>query len=411
MSRISSIDQRIKWLAVENFLRTITHSGCNFFLIWYFLKITNINYNIATVIAIAAFVSIVLKLTLGWISDRYNSRHFIRLSFFSYCISIIVLCASIELNLDKALWLPVLLLSISDCFRTMISIKVIKDNAVDTEEIIGFSTSLRSLSPLLGPVAGAGLISTYEISMIEVVYLVLAAVSIFQLYLIQQNTKHLNTTIAKKNRYSSEFISGFQSLFKVKEEFYLCISASTLNFILLPVFIVFLPKVIYVDNDISTYYLILIEVLFSLGIFICARKLNGVVRNKFGLATSIYLGFLFIIAFSWSVIYADLIIIIIAAAFGGIGIAMININSSYIRAKAYYSERIGRVSNTTTAISAIFSPLGVYYFSTDPVFLDETILVSISIIIFSLVLNSGYRVMNRLNNDELNNYYKEKYNV
>ncbi len=103
----------------------------------------------------------------------------------------------------------------------MISIKVIKDNAVDTEEIIGFSTSLRSLSPLLGPVAGAGLISTYENSMIEVVYLVLAAVSIFQLYLIQQNTKHLNTTIAKKNRYSSEFISGFQSLFKVKEEFYL----------------------------------------------------------------------------------------------------------------------------------------------------------------------------------------------
>ncbi len=91
---------------------------------------------------------------------------------------------------------------------------------------------------------------------------------------------------------------------------------------------------------------------------------------------------------------------------------MININSSYIRTKAYSSEIIGRVSNTTTAISAIFSPLGVYYFSTDPVFLDETILVSISIIIFSLVLNSGYRVMNRLNNDELNNsHYKEKYNV
>ncbi len=30
MPRISSIDQRIKWLAVENCLRTITHSGCNF---------------------------------------------------------------------------------------------------------------------------------------------------------------------------------------------------------------------------------------------------------------------------------------------------------------------------------------------------------------------------------------------
>ncbi|HDZ3712097.1 TPA: MFS transporter [Vibrio vulnificus] len=410
-----SIDDKVKILIAENFVRNINQSAMTFFVIWFFSLETDTPFNISTVIAISVGLSIIIKFFLGWLGDTHASRFFITRTYLSYLVSIVFLYIGILNNNTSFMAISVVLINISIGFRALISMKLIKENSGDSLGAISFGSMLVSFSPILGPILGSLLVESYQNDLIMLSLAMTILLATIHYFVVVNFSTGLTYNNEESSEYFKEMKVGIDSVMKVKPEMMMCLSTSIINFILLPVFVIFIPHLIYTTLQYSSWVVVAIDIGFALGLFSGSKWINKFSINIIGHFLTIILGGVLLSIFIVSSISESIYPLMIFSFLGGLGLAFININSSNLRIKAYPKEVLSRASNIISSISSSMSPFGVLLFgsiiSTNRNLLHWVVLTLLVMFVFTLLINKEMFYMSKLSDEKLDRYYSRRYHV
>ncbi|EHU9455926.1 MFS transporter, partial [Vibrio vulnificus] len=296
-----------------------------------------------------------------------------------------------------------------------ISMKLIKENSGDSLGAISFGSMLVSFSPILGPILGSLLVESYQNDLIMLSLAMTILLSTIHYFVVVNFSTGLTYNNEESSEYFKEMKVGIDSVMKVKPEMMMCLSTSIINFILLPVFVIFIPHLVYTSLQYSSWVVVAIDIGFALGLFSGSKWINKFSLNIMGHFLTIILGGVLLSIFIVSSISESIYPLIVFSFLGGLGLAFININASHLRIKAYPKEVLSRASNIISSISSSMSPFGVLLFgsiiSTNRDLLHWVVITLLVMFVFTLLLNKEMFYMSKLSDENLDRYYSRRYHV
>lgn len=395
----------LRLLLIEEFVRRMLLSSMTFFYIWKFNHSNHYEYEIELVIALSSFISLAACFLGGWIADRFNSALFVNVSSWLFFASVMVF--ALDLYQASTVYFPliaVLFGGVASCIRMLPAGKIIKNNTDEQGVYLAFSSSLYSVASISGPGLGAILVANVkeDLALLNAMLLVIGA--LFILMVIAKNSKQLVKDGCSDRPLNAfqEFWLGVSYLQKNKAEAWLCLTASLLNFMLFPTFILLVPTKVYQVHLLNEWSVAWIDVCFAIGLIVSAKWVNTFFIKLVGRIYTVFIGFVLALIFVVGVLAASYGLLVWLAVLAGVGLSFININARYIRMNGLPDELYSRVSNIVISVSGLCSPIGVCVFGL--IKDDEGLCLILCLIVgllmmLSLLGNKPYRALNQLDDD------------
>jgi MFS transporter, DHA3 family, macrolide efflux protein len=416
----AGIDRQLLKVQFSFFLMVLGGRCNQLAVAWWVLQETGSALYFANMIACSIATEVLSRPLLGWMGDKYNKIHIIKLaSWLSLITALLMLVLSVAGLFNP--WTVGALMMVSSAIvgvRDPLQASIIPLFANDDKVSLAFRSKsvMSSFSMLLGPALASGLIYglgiTFALAADFVAILIAGALIATIPSSIGAPDESSNAPAASG---LSMIYSGFKVVYGVKVEFYLAIIAMLINFALFPFFTILIP--LYV-KDVIQYpvtYIGLLDASFGLGILVGSYKIIGWLSGRVPRDRCVSAGF--------ALLGCNLLVVgtlsssaILPAAFfcGGVGLMLINIPTSSVRLLATPKLHRNRVFATVAFLSAVASPLGSFAMTTFiadlGVALTITLLGAMVLLLSLLVfLVPDFRTFMRSQDTKLHDAYLEKY--
>lgn len=342
-------------------------------LAWWCLETTGSTQLFASMVALALAAEIYLKPFFAPFSD-----HFPRMAMIDKAqIGLVIVCfALVALLSFNQLSVPLLMLLVTAmsalvALRDPIVISAVPGfvSADKLSQALSQVTTFNASCMLLGPIFAAGLLSVLSINItvaVAFVTLILSTISYrLSAHHYAEQTPDSNNVIAKPHRsfrWRQQARQTFQSIFRVKSEFYLALIVAAVNFTLFPLVSVMVPYIINQQMQAPVYYLGIFEGVLGLGMIASSFYLVALLNRLMGRLAAVTLGF-FILGISPLMMLSasSHAIILIFAFLYGASFIVINLNLSILRNNASPANYRSRMNAMVMFISNIATPPGLIF--------------------------------------------------
>ncbi|CDF58420.1 MFS transporter [Thermobrachium celere] len=369
---------------------------------WYILTITKSATQMSFYMAFGTIIYVVMSPFGGVIADRYNRKQLmvwmdiIR----GFAVATIGILMFFKIESIWFLYISSFILSICGAIFVPASNSLVP-SIVEDEHLTkanSLTSSVNSLSNIFGIIAGGIL---YAILGIKFIFL-LNAVSyilsgISEMFIEYNDQIKINK---EEKHFIKDLLDTFRYIKKQKPVFIVMIAATLINFILVPVFAVYLP---YIFNQIVktsaleySYVGAAESVGFLLGAVIISSipqrdKINGYL--KIGMAVyclSIFVAYIVVSSYVKAYIVSGMLVIIfiVIALMLGVFSSIMNIPFGVFIQRKIPNEFLGRVSAMLNTLSMAATPLGMLFGGTLADLLPMTLLLLGTFVVLTALTTS-----------------------
>lgn len=329
---------------------------------WWSLRVTKSAVVFSSMVAVAATAEVASRLILGSIGDRYNKVLVVMYCNAISAVSCALICAAAFMNAFNALYVCVLMamsgivLGVRDPIQTSIIPSLVKSDQVP--DALASKAMLYSCATLIGPPVAGLLLSTFHESIAMLANLVCISGASLLIRAVL-NPLHFQTTNINNKKFGlTSAFSGLVLLNRIKAEKFMAFFAMGANFAIYPFFTVLMPFYAQHEAHLPPWLLGLIDAAFAGGIFIGSSWLVKACNRRIRRDHSVALGFLLLAANLATVAYGRLIPVMIAGfVAGGIGLMLININTSTVRTLATPPSYRTQMSSVVSFLAGAVNPI------------------------------------------------------
>lgn len=228
---------------------------------------------------------------------------------------------------------------------------------------VGRRSGINSAMLLIAPVVSASVVTFAGIS--AAIFLACAATLVSCiLYLACATKVKLVTTrhsaIAFIRAWPAKTWNGLRALHKTKAEFQLAMVASIVNLVMFPFFSVVVPVWVKLDLNGPAAYIGVFDGIFGVGMILASWGVVGWISKRLGRFGAVFLGFS-----SLGACVGTLSIVtwfpaaVVISGIMGMSFALININTSAVRAAATPDEFRSRMTAMVSFLANIVNPIGI----------------------------------------------------
>ncbi|WP_080419565.1 MFS transporter [Burkholderia ubonensis] len=331
---------------------------------WWSLRVTKSTAIFASMLAFAACAELVTRLFLGFVGDRYNKAVLIIVCNLVSAIACAVLAGLAFLGVfyPVVVALMMAVIAVATGIRDPLQSSIIPTLVVADKVSAAFGTKgmLYSLALLAGPpLAGFLITGSGEAITLLVDLIGMGVGSILIGFVLAKTFSTPNASDAYSTRGRPNPFSGLRMLFIVKVEFYLAVLAMGINFSLYPFFSMLMPYYIQHEAHLSASILGVLEAIFAVGIFCGSAWLVKHSNTLIGRDRSVALGFGLLACNMGAVYFSNYLYVLLVAFFlGGLGLVLININTSSVRALATPASHLNQMMSAVSFLSMAINPVG-----------------------------------------------------
>ncbi|WDC84246.1 MFS transporter [Caloramator sp. mosi_1] len=372
---------------------------------WYILTITKSATQMSFYMAFGTVVYVVLSPFGGVVADRYNRKYLIVLMDIIRGVAVATIGMLMFFNIKSIslLYISSFILSVCGAIFVPASNSIVP-NIVEEEHLTkanSMTSSINSLSNIFGLVAGGvlyALLGIKFIFLLNAVSYILSGIS--RMFIDYENKIDINEE--KEKRFIKELLETFIYIKHQRPVFVVILMATLLNFILVPVFAVYLP---YIFNQIVktsaleySYVGASESIGFLLGAIIISAlpqrdKIN--IYLKIGIivySVLVFLAYLGVNSYINGYISSQVFVIIfvLMALVLGTFSSIINIPFGVFIQRKIPNELLGRVSAMLGTLSMAAMPLGMLLGGVLTDLLPMNILLLITSIILAIISISGF---------------------
>ncbi|WP_186647890.1 MFS transporter [Fluviispira vulneris] len=346
-----------------------------FAVAWWILDKTGSETTFAFFVSIGVLVEVIAKALFGWLGDSFSRQKII-----SYCY-VLSSVASIVLTFLslKGIYNPFIISACLVGLGLAIGIRVPLQSSITPllvpaerlNDAIQVRSFVLSSSSFLGPIIAGILLGPLGYANLLILNTFAVILSLILVIMIKTQESSPDKLLQGQNFLLNWFYktrAGYNAVFQIKSEFYLAIIALTINFSLFPFFFILLPSLIFTGYPKSTWLIAILEGSFSIGLIFGSLGIVNNINKIMGRFKSIFLGILLI---ALSIVstglsaklfvqseYGFAILVAPWLFAGGIGLSLLEINSSLVRSLATPDSYRNRVMSTVAFMSGLMMPFG-----------------------------------------------------
>lgn len=403
-------------------------SRCNQLAVaWWALEKTNSAVMFASLIACAGFAEVISKPIFAWFGDQHNRRNILFLcNLFGAILSIsLLICSILDYFYTPIICVLIVFFSIISGIRDPVhsSILPMLVDKTHVMKAVKLKNIISSVSLLIGPGLAGLLISIFGVSITLTLDLVSYLIACAMISLIKKDTNPIIDLSCYSFRgyiinWAIKTYDGFIAVFKIKTEFYLSIVAMIINFSLFPFFTILLPIFVKVDLKMDPWFVGVLDTCFGFGILLGSGVVVGIINNLLTRDLSVFIGLIFlgVSLFATGLFgFLDQIWVIpLFMLMGGIGLMLINVNTSVLRSLATPQAYRNRMAAMISFFSTCIGPIGAY---TSGIFVEslgtirtiEILGVTIFLASFIIFLIPQFKILMRLSEERMENAYTRIY--
>ena len=390
---------------------------------WYILTITSSALQMSIYMAIGTVVYVVMGPIGGVIADRLDRKMLIIWMDYIRGAAVALTGLMMYFNIQSIWILYITSAVLSVCGAIFVpASNALIPNIVEEEQLTkanSMAASIQSISGIVGLVAGGvlyALIGIKAIFILNAVSYVLCGILETFIILPKEDAKEslsagepaLNLKEGSLiGNMTKELLEGYKYIKKEKGFFILILFSAVINFVLTPVFAIYVP---YIFNQVlktsAERYSIVsaaMSIGFLLGAAIVSRTFKGEKINKIlrlcnvGLTATILAIYITMKLYSINVISSFMVLIffIILFLILGITLSILNIPIMVVIQKIIPNEMLGRISALSSTLAMMAMPLGMIIGGT------LTDLLAINVILFVTAIVYGIITIYLCSNKEL----------
>ena len=389
---------------------------------WWVLSATGSPALFAKFIAYASLAEVIAQPVLGSLGDQFNRPSLVIVANLLSVWSVVMLLIVCRLGAFHGYLLAALmvLLSIASGIRkplesSMLPMLVDKHKLADAFRI---KAMMHSIAILVGPGLAGVLVTYWGIKvafMVDVIAIVAACGMMMQLNTSPPATRSKQTWIQYRRDWAAKTKAGMRALIQVKAEFYLALLAMMINFALYPFFLILVPVLVKEYLHFPAWFIGVMDISFGIGILVASAFVVQRVNQWCHRHQAIFIGFILLamallatatVHFAW--------FLPIFMVLGGIGLMLVNINTSIVRSLATPEHYRNRMQAGVIFISTLANPIGSYAssFALQSMGIIATILIlGIIVLIASwfILFTPQIRTVMKQPTDKLENVYPVLY--
>ncbi|MCX7695969.1 MAG: MFS transporter [Caloramator sp.] len=343
---------------------------------WYILTITKSATQMSFYMAFGTIIYVVMSPFGGVIVDRYNRKHLMVWMDIIRGVSVALIGILMFFKIESIwlLYLSSFILSICGAIFVPASNSLVP-SIVEDEHLTkanSLTSSVNSLSNIFGIIVGGVLYALLGIKFIFILNAVSYILSGISEMFIEYNNK-ININKAEEKHFIRDLIDTFKFIKNQKPVFIVMIAATLINFIIVPVFAVYLP---YIFNQIAktsaleySYVGAAESIGFLLGALIISTipqrdKINGYLKiGMIVYCSLIFMAYLAVNSFINGYIASGVLVVIfiIFALILGVFSSIMNIPFGVFIQRKIPNELLGRVSAMLNTLSMAAMPLGMLF--------------------------------------------------
>ncbi|SHF23996.1 MFS transporter [Caloramator proteoclasticus] len=343
---------------------------------WYILTITQSAVQMSFYMAFGTIIYVVMSPFGGVIADRYNRKNLMVWMDIIRGISVAIIGILMFFKIESILllYLSSFILSICGAIFVPASNSLVP-SIVEEEHLTkanSLTSSVNSLSNIFGLVAGGALYALLGIKFIFIFNAVSYILSGISEMFIEYKNK-INIDKREEKHFIRELLDTFKYIKNQRPVFIVMMAATLINFILVPVFAVYLP---YIFNQIAktsaleySYVGAAESVGFLLGAAIISSipqrdKINGYLKiGMIVYCLLIFVAYLVVNSFIKGYIVSKVLvtIFVITALLLGVFSSIMNIPFGVFIQRRIPNELLGRVSAMLNTLSMAAMPLGMLF--------------------------------------------------
>lgn len=331
---------------------------------WWSLRMADSAAVFATMLAFSGGVELVSRLLLGFVGDRYDKCRVVvlcNLASATACAALAMLAFSGHYH-SGIVALLMSAMAVASGIRDPLQSSIIPAMVPAAEVPAAFGTKgmLYSVALLLGPLIAGFLIAYVGEAvtlMVDLLGMALGSALIWRAF--ARIDRHVAAMKPDRTPGKINPLFGLRMVLRVKAEFYMAVFAMGINFTLYPFFSLLLPYYIQQGTHFSASVLGMLEAAFAVGIFCASARIVKYSNALIGRDRSVPFGF-GLLAINMSAVYfSDLVGVLLVAFFGGgVGLMLININTSCVRALATPASHLNQMTSAVSFLSTAINPVG-----------------------------------------------------
>jgi MFS family permease len=403
-------------------------SRCNQLAVaWWALEQSGSAALFATLIAYAGFAEVIAKPMFGWFGDQLDRKKIILICNVGGAFTSLALLLMALTNFFYSPLVCTLLVifsivaGIRDPIHSSILPMLVEKNQLT--DAIRLKNIITSISLLLGPGLAGILISIFGVPLTLAVDFFAFIVAITMISIIKSDTAPTSRITSDSLSYylkewAGRTYDGFAAVVRIKTEFFLALLAMIINFSLFPFFTILLPVFVKSHLGFEPWFIGVLDSCFGLGILFgsgfIVKRFNALWNRDISVFVGIFLlgislfstGFFGYFHAPWAILPFMVL--------GGIGLMLININTSVLRSLATPQSYRNRMAAMVSFLSTSIGPMGAYAAG---VFVAELGVVQTITILGGLIMTASFvvfviphfKTLMRLSEDGMENAYSRIY--
>lgn len=334
---------------------------------WWSLRVTQSASIFATMMAFATCSELVARLLLGSLADRYNKIKVVIACNIVVAVACALLAGMSYTQIFQPVWVALLMamtggaIGVRDPIQSSIIPALVEPDNVSAA--FGTKGMLYSCALLIGPpIAGLLVSSVGEAKTLfaDLVSIAIGSVLIAPVLraLSANGGDHL-TPCTAASPWWHRSLAGLHMLRRVKAELYLSVFAMGANFSLFPFFFVMMPYYVQRETQRPAWVLGALDAAFAVGVFVGSGWLVKAADGHLKRDHAVSLGF-GLLALNMLTIFAFPSNVPLFSAFfvGGLGLMLINVNTSTVRALATPPSHLNQMTSIVSFLSTAINPIG-----------------------------------------------------
>ncbi|BEU27548.1 MFS transporter [Paraburkholderia sp. 22B1P] len=336
---------------------------------WWALRVTHSASVFATMMAAATCAELLARLLPGSLADRYNKiKVVIACNAVAATTCALLTCMAYTQHYES-ISVSVLMATTSAAIgvRDPIQSSIIP-MLVDPQEVstaFGTKGMLYSFALLIGPLIASTLLSVVgEANTLLADFLSIVIGSLLVATVLRTPLQIGQPVTGVRTGASGTFLRSFARLSmlrKVKAELYLSMFAMCANFSLFPFFFVLMPFYVQRQTHRPAWVLGVLDAAFAVGIFVGS--------GWFVKAANSWLRRDHTVAFGFGLMAANMLTVLAFRSYpalflaffaGGLGLMLINVNTSTVRALATPSSHLNQMTSIVSFLSTAINPIGTF---------------------------------------------------
>lgn len=336
---------------------------------WWSLRVTQSASVFATMLAFATCSELIARLLLGSLADRYNKIKVVIACNIVAAVACALLAGMSYAQIFQPVCVALLMamiggaIGIRDPIQSSIIPALVEPDNVSAA--FGTKGMLYSCALLIGaPIAGLWVSSVGEAKTLFADLVSISIGSILIAPVLKRLSANGSAHFSDRTATSSWWrrsLAGLNMLRRVKAAFYLSVFAMCANFSLFPFFFVMMPFYVQRETHQPAWVLGALDSAFAVGIFVGSggpvKAANALLKRDHAVA----LGF-GLLALNMLTILAFRSYVPLSGAFlmGGLGLMLINMNTSTVRALATPSSHLNQMTSIVSFLSTAINPVGSF---------------------------------------------------